>query len=68
MIPPIVPIRSLRDLLTEHGWGHLAAPIKPAPIFDVTDKTKVETSASEVHFTFSLGVTNFRHIWKRDWT
>lgn len=41
MIPPIVPIRTLRELLREHGWGHLAAPIKPAEVLPVGGDVRV---------------------------
>lgn len=38
MIPPII---TLRDLLREHGWGHLAAPIRPAPVLSVNLTTQI---------------------------
>ncbi len=48
MIPPII---SIRDLLTHHGWGHLAAPIRPAPVFRVFKDTSVTVSKRDVVYT-----------------
>jgi hypothetical protein len=38
MIPPII---TLRDLLREHGWGHLAAPIKPVTTLPVLGNARI---------------------------